>query len=148
MRSTLIALTLGALALSSHVSAAPAAKKGCEDCDAYKKGVSRRVVPTDDVVCIFFTQPRQDTVVLRLDLKDGTERRYPRKNAGTTGRICVGRGWLVQSNTASVCNGSAHADYASEHITIVMEKPKLSKKGEACLYGKEKCKAMGYQTRP
>jgi len=116
----------------------------CEDCDVYHNGVSRKVVPTDEFVCFYFVQAEQDTVVLRLDLQDGTERRYSRK-AGTDGHICVGRQWVRNAERIVMCNAVAHAVYEAQDVRHISEKEKYSREGTACLSGREKCRAMGYR---
>jgi len=147
MRKVLIALSLFAFSLPVSVHAAPKKSAECADCEAYQKGVHREVIPTRDVVCIFFVQSDKDNVVLSLSLKSGEERKYYRKDAGTSGRICVGRHWIRSTKTMKICNGTAHADYLPEHVAVVEKKETLSREAEACLSGKAKCKELGYQTR-
>lgn len=137
-------LSLGLL-VSGAASAAPIEK--CDNCETFRKGISRQVVPAKDVVCIYLTQPSVDDVLLRIDLKDGTARPYTKKRAGKTDRICVGRHWVQQAAKMMVCNSSNHADYEQQHVDIVAGKATHSRVGEACLYGKTKCREMGYQTR-
>ena len=119
----------------------------CEDCDVFIHGVHRKVIPTDDFVCVFFVQRVRDNVMLRLDLKDGTTRRYDRKNAKTVDRICVGRHWVRSSLTMYICNGENHADYNVVDTQSVAVKPKFSRNNEACLLGSAECGKRGYKTK-
>lgn len=147
MRTLSIALLLLVLSHPASVNAAPKKSDDCTDCETYKQGVNRKVIQTNDVVCIYFIQPGKDNVMLRLDLQSGEQRRYHAKDAGTSGRICVGRHWVLKSKTMMMCNGTAHADYPPEHVAIVAKKEKHSREGEACLSGTVKCKELGYQTK-
>lgn len=132
------------LALSSP---AFAGAPQCEDCNLVKRGVHRQVIPTDDVVCFWFVQPRVQDVLLKLYQRDGTARPYSRKNAKMHDRICVGRQWVRNMTRDSfICDEkTARFDYAQPGmVETLAEKPKYSREGEACLYGKDKCREMGY----
>jgi len=132
------------LAIVSPVSATV---PECEDCKVYRKGVHRAVVPTTDVVCIYFTQTQPGKVLLRLDLKDGGTRYYDRKNAGREGRICVGRHWVRASKSMEVCNEFARFEYEGPQTELVAEKPAYAEDPVACLHGRARCKQMGFPTR-
>lgn len=146
MRFLYVALiSLGLLApAASH---AASAKEQCDNCETFRKGVSRKIIPTDNIVCIYFTQPSEGDVLLRIDLKDGSVRPYTKKRAGKTDRICVGRHWVQNASSMLICNSENHALYAAEHIEQVAKKAATSKEGEACLHGKARCKTMGYKSR-
>jgi len=133
-------------AVIALLSPAFAGERNCEDCDLYRHGVHRQVIPTPDTVCVYFVQPKAGNILLRLALKNGTTRPYTKKNAGTTGCIPVGRDWLRQATAASyLCNDVNHFDYAQEGmIEALAKKPKYSRDVEACLFGKTKCREMGY----
>lgn len=135
------------LTFCASLSCAFAGEPTCKDCDDFKHGVHRQVIPTDDVVCIWFIQPHTGNVLLRIDLPDGKSRSYTKQRAGTTGRFCVGRSWVKKANSMIICNDENHADYIREHVERVAVKSKLSKEGEACLFGAAPCREKGYATR-
>ena len=122
------------------------AETSCIDCKTYKDGVHRDVIPTSDVVCIYFIQPERDNVVLRLNLQSGEERSYYRQNSDVLDRICVGRHWVEKTTTMLICNGTANAVYQPAHVATVLKKGAHSHEAEACLFGKAVCKERGYLT--
>lgn len=152
MRYWLTALAvLGMLFLPITTSAGPTKTKSvqCEDCDTFRKGVHRKVIPADDVVCIYFVQPRVDDVLLRLDLKNGETRRYDKKRAGTSDRICVGRHWVRDSVSMYICDTDNNYFYGQADTVVVAQKPKHSRERgeEACLFGAQKCGEKGYKVK-
>lgn len=119
----------------------------CDDCELYKRGVHRQVVPTPDTVCVPFVQPRRGSVLLRLNLKNGQSRPYTKKNAGTVDCISVGRYWLQElTESMYICDDFNHADYPYADVQAVARQPKRSRDNEACLFGREPCRSMGYKT--
>jgi hypothetical protein len=145
MHAKAIFVAVVAFVLASSVFAAVTQK--CEDCETFKAGVHRKVIPVNDLVCIYFVQPTIDDVLLRIDLQNGKSRKYTKKAVGKSGKICVWRGWVSQATTMYVCNSSNHADYSVEDTAFVAQKQKESRDNEACLYGIKKCAEMGYKTR-
>ncbi len=140
----------GCLFFPASVSAGPVKSEKsvrCKDCDTFQKGVHRKVVPADDVVCIYFVQPRVDTVLLRLDLKDCGTRDYDKKRAGTSGRICVGRHWVAASKSIYVCDTDNNYLFGYADTATIASKPKHSRERgeEACLFGAEECRKRGYK---
>jgi len=143
VRAILALAALVAVALPSVVLA----KQQCDDCDVFQKGVQRVIIPADDLVCIYFVQPHRDKVLLRLDLKSGKKRLYTKENAGPGDKICVGRHWVRDSVSMYLCDTDNHAAYDAIDTDVVAKKAKHSREAEACLFGKEKCKEMGYKTQ-
>ncbi len=135
------------LAFSACVSSALAGEPTCKDCDDFKHGVHRQVIPTNDVVCVWYTQPHTGNVLMRIDFPNGTSRSYTKQHAATSGRFCVGRTWMQKASSMIICNDENHADYIREHVEMIAVKPKLSKEGEACLFGVALCKEKGFATR-
>ena len=125
---------------------APAQAERPRECNVYCQGVHRKVVQTKDLVCVPYTQPEIDNVVLFIDSKDGIRRPYRKEMAAKIGFICVGRNWVRDADTMLICNGSNKALYPPEDTQQVARKPKLSRQNEACLYGKEWCGQNGYRT--
>lgn len=137
------------LAFLALGSPAFAGEPKCDDCELVQRGVHRQVIPTPDVVCVFFVQPQKGNVLLRLNLKDGTSRPYTKKNANTVDRICVGRHWLRElTESMYICDDFNHAVYPYEDVQMVGAKPKMSREGGACLLGKEKCVSLGFKVGP
>ena len=145
--SKLLIAVLALFGATIPVFAVADSGKECTDCDTFRKGVNRKVVPVDDLVCIYFVQPAVDDVLLRIDLKNGQTRKYTKKAAGVSGKFCVWRGWVKQASTMYVCDTDNHADYLPQHVAVVAEKSKDSREAEACLFGKDTCAKMGYKTR-
>lgn len=151
LRAFFIALAVAfALGTPAH-----AVDPTCEDCDLFRKGVHREVIPTSDVVCVPFMQEKRGNVLLRLQLKDGTSRPYSKKNADKVGCIFVGRSWLVKAKAGSfICNDENNADYSDADLADMSRMGRLPKKvsadrreHEACLLGKQECGKRGYMTR-
>jgi hypothetical protein len=142
IRAVILAVSLMALSIGSA-----SAKVRCttpDDCKVHREGVHRKVIPTDDYVCVFFRQPKSQRVTLRLNFEDGKVRYYQNKRPD---RICIGRHFVRNAIFMYICNDDAHADFVKAHVAIVAAKPAYSRKAEACLYGKDKCREMGYLTR-
>lgn len=134
-------------AILAVASSVVASAQKCDDCETFKQGVHRKVIPVNDLVCIYFVQPTVDDVLLRIDLKNGKSRKYTKKAVGKSGKICVWRGWVTQATTMYICNSSNNADYPAVDTAFVAQKQKEVREGEACLYGSKKCAEMGYKTR-
>lgn len=130
------------------ISPAFAGNIECEDCNLYEHGVHRHIIPTNDLVCFWFVQPKPENVLLKLYLRDGSVRPYTKdaRHAGTHGHICVGRSWVRQMTTQSfICNDVNHFDYGIPlMVTALAQKQRDSRDVEACLFGKDRCRKMGY----
>ena len=101
-----------------------------------------------DETCIYFVQPSEDTVVLTLDLKAGDTRTYSRVK-GPTDSFCIRRSWTAESSRVSLCNKTTgNAYYVGPDLEALSVKPQYSQTLVACLYGKDKCAAMGYKVAP
>ena len=137
---------LSLLALTFFTSMAKADGDGIYECDVYCHGVNRKTIQTKNLVCVPYTQPEIDNVVLYINLKNGVQRPYRREMAAKIGFICVGRNWVRDADTMLMCNGNNRAPYPHEDTQQVARKPKLSRQNEACLYGKEWCGQNGYKT--
>jgi len=138
-------LALAALVAVALPSAA-LSKQQCDDCGIFQKGPQRVIIPANDVVCVYFVQPHRDKALLRLDLKSGKKRHYTKDNADTSDKICVGRHWVRDSASMYLCDTENHATYDATDTGVVSKKARHSRDAEACLFGKVKCKEMGYKT--
>src|SRR3989338_2441954 len=155
MNKSLVSIALLLAMLAPFGAFADGEKKDCNvikntDCDLVLHGVKRKIIPVDDLVCIYFVQPRQSNVLLTIIPTD--KRRPPRqytKNAGTHGQFCVGSSWVKQAQAMCMCNvKDGNAVFTSTDTAAVAGKPKNARMpGEACLYGDKECRAKSYKTQ-
>lgn len=144
IRSLLRVLCFGLLLLS--IPGLADAAWECDDCDVFRNGVHRQVIPTDDLACVSFEQSQRGPVVLRINFPNREPRYYSRPNAGTNDRICVGRHWVLNSVDMLLCNEQNHAIFNTKDTQAVASKPRDSRANTACLLGEEECGARGFKT--
>lgn len=133
-------------ALVALVCPALAGGPDCDDCNTFKRGVHRTVIPTNNLVCFWFIQERPGKVMLKLTQKDGTVRPYTKAHAKVLDKICVGRHWVRNATADSfLCNDSNTFRYGLPGMIEAMaEKETYAKDHEACLLGTKVCEEKGY----
>ena len=141
---------LGAMAIP-QVAAARESNKDCNrvwtiECELVLHGVSRKVIPVNDLVCIDVIQPRRSNVLLLVLFPGEREPRPYVKSIGEKGSFCIWRGWAKQAEAMYLCNERDGSEYFSRADTaqIAVKAKNIAKPG-ACLYGEKKCEAKGYQ---
>jgi hypothetical protein len=148
MRKLIFAIMVGLLSVapaSTYAGPVPPADCGDERCvAAHNPQPNKPAVP--DMVCIFLVQPSADTVVLSLQLKNGTTRRYSRvKQANDS--ICINRLWVRESTWVNLCNTfTGSADYFGVDLKALAVKSQYSTELTACLFGDKECKTMGFKS--
>lgn len=127
--------------------AASAELEKCDDCEAFREGVHRTIIPTDDLACIYYVQPSRGTVVLRITLDSGVVRHYAKEDAPATGRFCPGRSWVRDATTLYLCGAHGNYLYGTASTDVIAAKPKEEKGEVGCLFGADVCAQMGYPVR-
>lgn len=117
------------------------------ECKAYQRGVHRRVIPTQQFVCVYFVQRGQGRVVMTIYFKDGRlPRRYDNKKYGD--HICVGRHWVRDAEAITLCDEFGRALFFGEDLQGLSVKAKFSRAYVACLKGEDACRTGGFKVLP
>lgn len=109
---------------------------------------ARVLPPVPNMVCIYYMQPTPGKVLLTVYLKDGNVHTYDPKESQAKDSQCINRIWVPKASKIELCKETpGNAIYEGTDLEFLATKAEFSQEETACLYGIEKCKAMGFKTR-